>query len=305
MLERMWVHFIIQAGELVTFIKWLAYCLVHFKGSVNDALCYSAHVPHQPEGRVALGSWHSLQGGWWLRSWEKNHLAADTHALIPRNLPSQHRSLTQFARPFWDSSSSHTFELGASFFLAGYGWETKGWRGACPDLGALSTSSSLPALPEGLKAVRKGGERVWGTSHGQEGLPSLGTYRSQTLVSSGCLLPQCWGEHARVTALWKLERTFQMYKTLALGFSCRTFWTLEHEVLCQFSQKGIHISQVMLGWRCHTGNCSCKLWVPYSCQEPFCVPKETRGLESDVGWAIPGIDSHGIWLLEAEGVGSE
>lgn len=59
--------------------------------------------------------------------------------------------------------------------------------GARLGLGASSTSSSPPTLSGGWKAVRKGGKRVWGTSCGQEGLPSLGTHSSQILDSSGCL----------------------------------------------------------------------------------------------------------------------
>ena len=35
--ERMWSHFISQAGKLVLRVKWLACCLAHFKGPINDA----------------------------------------------------------------------------------------------------------------------------------------------------------------------------------------------------------------------------------------------------------------------------
>lgn len=37
MFERMRPHFLFQAGESVTLAKWLAGCLAHFMGSLNDA----------------------------------------------------------------------------------------------------------------------------------------------------------------------------------------------------------------------------------------------------------------------------
>lgn len=64
---------------------------------------------------------------------------------------------------------------------------------------------------------------MWGTSRGQEGLPSLGTGSSQLMGSSCCLSSSSQGEHVHMTELCKPERPLHMYKTSAWSLAIGLF----------------------------------------------------------------------------------
>lgn len=87
---------------------------------------HTCHSSQRAECSLAADTPYREGSGFGAGKKDWDHLVADTYPVIQRNLPPQHKSLTQFAGPFsWDSGSNHRSKLEASFLLAGCGLKTE------------------------------------------------------------------------------------------------------------------------------------------------------------------------------------
>lgn len=160
---------------------------------------------------------------------------------------------------------------------------------ARPGLGALSTSSSPLTLSGGQKAVRKGGERAWGTLRGQEGLPSLGTHSSQLMGSSGCFSSSVSARTCPRDSTLRAGKYFPNVQDFSLAFEA---WSAAPSV--NSPKRGFTSLKSHWGGDVMLASLVYRSWAPYSCQEAFRICKEIRRMESDAGWAIPCTDSQRI-----------
>ena len=135
--------------------------------------------------------------------------------------------------------------------------------------------------------------------------PPLEHTAARTWAHRVVYLPQSGRDHAHMTGLCKLESTFQMYKTSAWDSAVGLFKPWSTGSCVNALKRGFASLKSHWGGGTTLATAVCKTRDPYFCLDPFCISKEIRKLDRDLGWAIPGINSHNTRELGAQSVGSE